>query len=499
MWLKAILISVAVREGSKKRIISNNNEIDTEKDEESSSSSSDCKICTEKDNSSNGKFTYPILAEEPEPEGDRKQLCRLLWSFYCTQFDKGETRPFRFTQAIPGKTKNLDYESNLTFVKQSYQIVFQNVDEESRSTKIWESNQRGESTSSGFHDNLSSLFREPSALIYHGPFFKAKVDVAFQDRWLLVNLQCTEEFSSHLLNRDLWSNETVAQAIQTKFIFWQMYRDSDEGKKVCTYYNLVSLPAVLIIDPITGQKMHEWSGMIQAEQFLELLLPFMDVGPKEHIALPHKHPRENVETSMHDISGVYPSSLLHHAVVLFDAIHTPQTTRRFTSINIFSLYIVYELSLIPMRLKAILISVAVREGSKKRIISNNNEIDTEKDEESCSSSTNCNTCTEKDNSSNGKFTYPILAEEPEPEGDRKQLCRVGIRLPDGRRLQRNFHHSDPVKLLWSFFCTQFDKGETQPFRFTQAIPGKTKNLDYECNLTFGEAELSDCVLWLTFE
>ncbi|XP_073112267.1 plant UBX domain-containing protein 7-like [Elaeis guineensis] len=203
---------------------------------------------------------------------------------------------------------------------------FQNVDEESRSTRIWESNQRGESTSSGFHDNLSSLFREPSALIYHGLFFKAKIDAAFQDRWLLINLQCTEEFSSHLLNRDLWSNETVAQAIQTKFIFWQMYRDSDEGKKVCTYYNLVSLPAVLIIDPITGQKMHAWSGMIQAEQFLELLLPFMDVGPKEHIALPHKHPRENVETSMHDISGVYPSSLLHHAVVLFDAIHTPQTT-----------------------------------------------------------------------------------------------------------------------------------------------------------------------------
>ncbi|XP_073112266.1 plant UBX domain-containing protein 7-like [Elaeis guineensis] len=274
-----------------------------------------------------------------------------------------------------------------------------------------------------------------------------------------------------------------------------MYRDTDDGKKVCTYYNLVSLPAVLIIDPITGQKMHAWSGMIQAEQFLELLLPFMDVGPKEHI---HKHPRENVETSMHDISGIYPSSLLHHAVVLFDAIHTLQTTRRFTSINIFSLNILYELSLIVMQLKAILISVAVREGSKKRIISNNNEIDTKKDEESSSSSSDCKTCTEKDNSSNEQFTYPILVEEPEPEGDRKQLCRVGICLPDGRRLQRNFHHSDPVKLLWSFCCTQFDKGKTRPFRFTQAIPGKTKNLDYESNLTF-EAELSDCVLWLTFE
>ncbi|EHA8590607.1 hypothetical protein COCNU_scaffold021020G000010 [Cocos nucifera] len=114
--------------------------------------------------------------------------------------------------------------------------------------------------------------------------------------------------------------------------------------------------------------------------------------------------------------------------------------------NIFSHNFLYELLLIPMHLKAILISVAVREGSKKRIISSDNKSDTEKDEESSSSSSDCETCTEKDDSSNGKFTYPILGEEPEPEGDRKQPCRVGIRLPDGRRLQRNFHHSDPVKV-----------------------------------------------------
>ena len=50
-----------------------------------------------------------------------------------------------------------------------------------------------------------------------------------------------------------------------------MYRDSDEGKKVCTYYNLVSIPAILVIDPITGQKMRAWSGMVQPERLLEVL------------------------------------------------------------------------------------------------------------------------------------------------------------------------------------------------------------------------------------
>lgn len=47
-------------------------------------------------------------------------------------------------------------------------------------------------------------------------------------------------------------------------------------------------------------------------------------------------------------------------------------------------------------------------------------------------------------SSSGKPIYPPLPEEP--KGSRELLCRVGIRLPDGRRLQRNFLRKDPVKV-----------------------------------------------------
>lgn len=49
-----------------------------------------------------------------------------------------------------------------------------------------------------------------------------------------------------------------------------MYDDSTEGQKVCTYYKLESIPAVLVIDPITGQKMHSWFGMVQPERLLEV-------------------------------------------------------------------------------------------------------------------------------------------------------------------------------------------------------------------------------------
>lgn len=49
-----------------------------------------------------------------------------------------------------------------------------------------------------------------------------------------------------------------------------MYDDTTEGRKVCTYYKLDSIPVVLVIDPITGQKMRSWCGMVQPERLLEV-------------------------------------------------------------------------------------------------------------------------------------------------------------------------------------------------------------------------------------
>lgn len=50
----------------------------------------------------------------------------------------------------------------------------------------------------------------------------------------------------------------------------QVYDDTTEGQKVCTYYKLDSMPVVLTIDPITGQKMRVWNGMVQPERLLEV-------------------------------------------------------------------------------------------------------------------------------------------------------------------------------------------------------------------------------------
>lgn len=42
-------------------------------------------------------------------------------------------------------------------------------------------------------------------------------------------------------------------------------------------------------------------------------------------------------------------------------------------------------------------------------------------------------------------TYPPLPEEP--KGDRNLLCRIGVRLPNGRRYQRNFLRTDRIQVI----------------------------------------------------
>lgn len=297
-------------------------------------------------------------------------------------------------------------------------IPFRNFEEESRRPGVWEAGHSASSSTTSSRDNLASLYRPPFELMHHGPFDKVKIDASHQDKWLLVNLQSTDEFSSHMLNRDTWANEAVAQTIRSNFIFWQVYHDSSEGKKVCTYYNLQKMPAILVVDPITGQKIRGWQGMIQPDRLLEDLLPFMERGPQEHhVLLPHKRPRESNEASK-------------------------------------------------------------RKEEKEELPPAATSPAIEKEIE--------------------KIVYPSLPEEPKEK--RELLCRVGIRLPDGRRIQRNFLLTDPIQLLWSFCASSIgEDGLNRRFKFTQAIPGASRSLSYGDELSFAESGLSNSMISLAWE
>ncbi|XP_059649824.1 plant UBX domain-containing protein 7 isoform X2 [Cornus florida] len=326
-------------------------------------------------------------------------------------------------------------------------VPFRNFNEEMKRPGIWESEQGATSAVDNSRDNLASLYRPPFALMHHGPFEKAKDAAKVQNKWLIVNLQSTKEFSSHMLNRDTWANEAVAQTISSNFIFWQVYDDTEEGRKVHTYYKLDSIPVILVIDPVTGQKMRLWRGMIQPESLLEDLLPFMDGSPNDHnFSLSHKRPRESSQTSPHKIQ------------VAADAKNEEDE-------------------------EMLLALAASMEGMKHATgVTSEDVTNIDEDKEMCSVK---------------KPVYPPLPEEP--KGDRNLLCRVGVRLPDGRRLQRNFFRTDPIQLLWSFCYSVLEEAESRPFRLTQAIPGASKFLEYDSKLTFDESGLANSMISVTWE
>lgn len=317
-------------------------------------------------------------------------------------------------------------------------VPFRNFDEELKRPGVWETDQGGStSTAESSRDNLASLYRPPFGLMYHGPFEKAKEAANAQDRWLLVNVQSTREFSSHMLNRDTWANEALAQTITSNFIFWQIYEDTEEGSKISTYYKLDSFPVTFVIDPITGQKMRLWRGMIQPENLLEALLQFMDGSPKDHhLSLSNKRPRENYQPS-------------------------PPKIQDETNEDDEELRVAQALSMGTME-------------------DNNNNNETLKDLEAIKEIP--------------KLTYPPLPEEP--KGDRNLICRVGVRLPDGRRVQRNFLRSDPIQLLWSFCAANC--GDERAFKLTHAIPGAVKDLEYESMLSFEESGVANSMISVTW-
>ncbi|WMV23082.1 hypothetical protein MTR67_016467 [Solanum verrucosum] len=345
-------------------------------------------------------------------------------------------------------------------------VPFRNFEEEMKHPGVWEAEKRSTSTADAAQDNLASLYRPPFALMYHGSFEKAKDAARAQNKWLLVNMQSTREFSSHMLNRDTWANEAVAQTIKSNFIFWQVYDDTEEGSKVCTYYKLDSMPVVLVIDPITGQKMRSWRGMVQPETLLEDLLSFMDASPSEyHVNLSHKRPRETPQAPRHPQPQPQPQ---------------PQS-----KFNVFlMLYkVTDEIGEEDEELQQAL--AASMEG-----IEDSGSVASKETNEAASDVV-------KEENLIKKPSYPPLPEEP--KGDRNLLCRVAIRFPDGRRLQRNFLRTDSIKLLWSFCSTQFEEAESRPFKFTQAIPGVSKFLEFDNNMTFEESGIANSIISFTWE
>lgn len=139
------------------------------------------------------------------------------------------------------------------------------------------------------HQTLEDLFRPPIDLTFKGTFASARDEGTSLNKWLMVNIQNVQEFSCQTLNRDVWSNGAVRSIVQEHFILWQVYHDSEEGRKYMQFYKVKNWPYVAVLDPQTGEKLAEWSNLDHAK-FCEHAAEFLSLHPSldGSISPPHK-------------------------------------------------------------------------------------------------------------------------------------------------------------------------------------------------------------------
>lgn len=101
--------------------------------------------------------------------------------------------------------------------------------------------------------DLKDLFRPPHELISRCNWDNFLALGQQKNKWLLVNIQDSGEFSSQVLNRDVWSNDTVKALISANFLFTQMQYTDHDAKRISSYYNCREFPSVFIVDPRTGE------------------------------------------------------------------------------------------------------------------------------------------------------------------------------------------------------------------------------------------------------
>ena len=127
-------------------------------------------------------------------------------------------------------------------------------------------------------ESVDWMFPPPAHLSFVGNFEMA-VDMSNSDKkWLLVNIQYHEEFSSHMLNRDTWCDDTVEQIVRSSFIFWQRGSTSKEAMRYISVYKLepTDMPHISIIDPRTKAKVCSMKGYASPQELIAFLMKFLE-------------------------------------------------------------------------------------------------------------------------------------------------------------------------------------------------------------------------------
>eukprot|EP00798_Chlamydomonas_sp_ICE-L_P008221 gene8221-1487_t len=290
----------------------------------------------------------------------------------------------------------------------------------------------------GAQFGLSQQRQPPKDLLFDGDFEAAKAHASEEGKWLLLNVQCATEFDSCRLNRDTWGHPALKEMLIGMFVFYQQDMENEEGAKLVTNYRLSKLPAVLVVDPITGATITDKSGFMDAEKMMDMLVPFMDQGPKDPGAgrLAHAMSMKRKATADAAASASRPTTVIEG----FDD-EDAEMARAIAA------------SMEPQTAGATSV-----EGPSNAMDDSLDDIDEEevwariREDEA-----------KEEAARNKPSAEQVLAEAqkrlpeepPEATGSGpKSVCRVACRMPDGQRLTRRFNKSDTVQAIMDYCVCQ---------------------------------------------
>eukprot|EP00644_Phytophthora_capsici_P009327 jgi/Phyca11/505419/fgenesh2_kg.PHYCAscaffold_13_\ len=275
--------------------------------------------------------------------------------------------------------------------------------------------------------DLSTLFQPPTAIMFQGTYSDER------GKWLLVNIQDEIVFTSHMLNRDTWSDDVVQNLVASGFVFWQNYWASEHGKKFCSLYQIDrdSLPIILIIDPRTGDIRQQWTGFLEPQDMTEKLSDFCCMHTLD------APPTEQKRKAEPDIMDASEDDQLAAAIAASMQGNNGDDDD---------------------------------EGEMKQ---DDQALDEEKAQEA------------------------VVELAPEPDAGVPGVTRVQIRVPDGSRLTRRFLKTDPLAMVWTFVKDQVPEARARAFELRTAFPPSAVAYNDTLSIEEGKLEnASLMVKWL---
>ena len=283
-------------------------------------------------------------------------------------------------------------------------------------------------------EDVDWMFPPPLHLSFPGSLDQVRSHASEEKKWILVNIQDSTEFSSQMLNRDVWSDEMCQQIVRSNFYLWQRGITSKAGKGYADMYKLTSFPHISIVDPRTGAAVFNHSVYIESPDFITSLVAFLDCNSLDSNKAPSKI---TVEGSPGIARKQYNSG------------------------------------------------ESSRSGDYNY---SDDEVDdkvVEKEDKEESAMDHNKDKVENDHTKEVIVDYgPIPAE---PAAEESDSCRIQIKLPDGTAVVRRYLKSNTIKALHAVAKGSIEDSALQ---FEMVITYPSKNLSDSLDMTLDEAGLA---------